>query len=152
MRRLSEMPTPEQEVKDAERWLKKNDPGQGSQAKSGKVGRGMLTTYTNLTNIDAALSRLRDEQWKPLVARRPGQAPLLDEQENERRARLEHVMTFLRPETAELLLMRHVERMTLEAIAAELCCSHVNIIKRLRVAEQDFRKHYGLHYNDAGVT
>lgn len=83
--------------------------------------------------------------YEPLVGR-PQQLTKL---ELERRERLAHVFTFLLPEHVELLLMRHEQGMTLTAMAEELCVTKQAVHARLRVAEQDFRKQYAAHYQDA---
>ena len=106
-------------------------------------------TGRRLQNL-GAISRARWDEglYEPLVGRLPGQPNHVTKDDLERRDRLEHVMSFLLPEHAELLLERHAERRTLDAIAKDRCVTRQAIIKRLRTAEQDFRKHFGERFND----
>lgn len=152
MRRLAQV---EQDMKrerrKAERWLKRHGSGSRASMLSGSDAPG-TAQHASIVSIDQhgtvddwEQGMLEDGEWYlPLV----GQRQELSPDEEERRLRLEYVLQFLLPVHVELLRMRHVEQMTLEAMGREFSCSHVNIIKRLKVAEQNFRRAYGQHYED----
>lgn len=73
-------------------------------------------------------------------------APSMDQLE--KRARMNHVLDFLDPGRVELLQWRHVENMTLQEIANQEGVSKQAILKRLQVAEADFKAAFAEHWND----
>lgn len=110
---------------------------QAGRATGGYLGEdGLPADRAGLGDAGARLTGV----YTPLVGR--GGISLAQE---ELRDVVEWVLTYLLPVHRDLLRMRYEERMTLEAMAEEFRCSHVNIIKRLRVAEQNFRKAFGEH-------
>lgn len=116
-----------------------------AEGRSRGSSRPVSSLSANDTVDEWEQSKIHGQQaYTPLVGRRQNLSPV----ELDRRKRIEHVLTFLLPMHVDLLLMRHFQEMTLEGMAEEMKCSHVNVLKRLRVAEQDFRKQYGQHYED----
>jgi hypothetical protein len=85
------------------------------------------------------------EEYLPLVGM-PGGGPTVGELE--KRSRMNHVFSFMRPDHVELLYWRHVEGMTLEAIARQEEVSRQAIAKRLNVAEAAFKTSFAEHWND----
>lgn len=83
--------------------------------------------------------------YQPLVG-----AGTLTLEQLEKRARMRHVLTFMLPLHVELLMERYVVGggRTLDDLAAEHCVTRQAIIKRLKVAEQDFRRLFAEHWND----
>ena len=148
----------QRERRKAERWLRRHggDITEGSRSAmfSGRdrVASGSSAQHASIVSIDQhgtvdewEQAMVESGEWYlPLV----GQRQELTADEEERRSRIEYVLQFLLPVHVELLRMRHVERMTLENMAEEFSCSHPNVIKRLKVAEQNFRRAYGQHYED----
>ncbi len=62
--------------------------------------------------------------------------------------RVAHVLSFLLPEHVDLLYERYAELRTLEAMAVDRCIRYQSLQDRLAVAEQDFRREFGRHFND----
>lgn len=87
----------------------------------------------------------RGVDYTPLVG---GSTETLEQLE--KRARMRHVLTFMLPLHVELLMERYVVGggRTLDDLAAEHCVTRQAIIKRLKVAEQDFRRLFAEHWND----
>lgn len=85
------------------------------------------------------------DMFEPIMGGMGG-SPTLDTLE--KRARMQHVLSFMDVVRVDLLYRRHVEGMTLEAIAREDARSRQSVMKRLRVAEQDFKREFGAHWND----
>jgi hypothetical protein len=63
-------------------------------------------------------------------------------------SQLHHCLSFLEKDRVDLLFKRHVERMTLDAIAGEEGVSRQAIIKRLRTAEKHLRDAITEHWDD----
>lgn len=73
-------------------------------------------------------------------------APTIDQLE--KRARMNHVLGKLTAKQVSLLQWRHVENMTLQEIANQEGVSKQAILKRLQVAEADFKAAFAEHWND----
>jgi hypothetical protein len=115
------------------------------------VGRSFtkLTSYDELETRDdwEQAKRLEGEPYNPLVGMFSAGRSLTPEQ-LARRAQMNHVLSFMLPYHIELLHMRYVEEMTLEAMAAELKVRYQSVQDRLATAEQDFLKAFGEHAQD----
>lgn len=122
-------------------WL-----GGADRIQAGVTGRRNLVSYSQFDTLDAWENWMldTDQGYSPLVG---GATPSGLEQV-EKRARMAHVLSFMLPAHQELLFERHVRGRTLDDIAAEHFVTRQAIIKRLKVAEQDFRKFFGEHWND----
>lgn len=156
------------EAKAASRWLKRN-PGLGSLPpkphKRSDTGESLaresvLRDYSpsvlrmGVTRVLVEDPELLSE-WENRAEKDPTarfeplmRSPQLTEDEQERRERMEHVMSFLLPDHVNLLHMRYVERLTLDAIAKECGVTRPAVVQRLNTAKQDFRRAYGQHYAD----
>lgn len=84
--------------------------------------------------------------FNPLVSPYIAAPPGADEMEQ--RARMHHVFAFMRPDQVELLYWKHVEGMTLQAIADQEGVSRQAIHKRLRRADEAFRQAHEDHWQD----
>lgn len=157
------------ELRSAARWIAKHGigslPGRrlttgesASQERSDWLGgrdrietgtggsHSKFVSYGQFPTLEAWEDWMLDtgQKYVPLVG---GATPSGLEQV-EKRARMAHVLSFLLPEHQELLFERHVKQRTLDDIAAEHCVTRQAIIKRLKVAEQDFKRAFGQHWND----
>lgn len=157
------------ELRKAERWIKKhgigNVPGRRTEVgetdtqersewlggadriSSGTGGsHSKFVSYSQFDTLEAWEDWMLTDgmRYTPLVGgATPSSLDII-----EKRARMAHVLTFLPPEHVELLFERHVRQRTLDSIAAEHYVTRQAIIKRLKVAEQDFRRAFGEHWND----
>jgi len=75
----------------------------------------------------------------------------LDYEEVEKRARMNHVYSFIRPEQVDLLRKWGIEGMTLEAIAEEEKVSKQAVHKRLKKAQAAFKEAYVKHWDDEDI-
>jgi len=85
------------------------------------------------------------QSYLPLVGGAGGPTTL---EQLEKRARMRHVLSFMLPMHVELLYAVHVEGRTQSDVAEEFCITQQAVSKRLAVAEQDFRREFGNHWND----
>lgn len=120
---------------------------------------GVARTHRDVLSYDALPGglaayedRMADERggndtFNPLVSPYIGAPPNQDELE--KRARMNHVFSFMREDQVDLLYWKHVEGMTLQAIADQEGVSRQAIHKRLRRAEAAFAQVHEDHWNDA---
>lgn len=66
----------------------------------------------------------------------------------EKQLRMANVFKHMRDEDSSLLMMRHVEMMTLDEIAEELDVRKQTVFERIQVAEQNLRRGFGEHWLD----
>lgn len=66
----------------------------------------------------------------------------------EKRARMNHVLSYMDPNRVELLYWKFIEAMTLEEIAVTEGVSKQAISKRLKVASDEFMREFAEHWND----
>lgn len=103
------------------------------------------TSYSQFESLDAWESWLIDEGVEYAAVVGQGHATL---EQLEKRARMRHILTFLLPMHIDLLFAVHVEGRTESEVAKEFGVTQQAISKRLKVAEQDFRRAFGEHWND----
>lgn len=124
-------------------WLSGADRGQTGAT----GGSRSLTSYDQFDTPEAWEDWMLDagNPYLPLVGGSVAEATM---DQLEKRARMRNVLSRLLPAHVELLFERHVRGRTLDDIAEEHFVTRQAIIKRLRVAEQDFRREFGLHWLD----
>ena len=117
------------------------------QSNSQAVGTRLRhVSYSGYETMDDWEQHLLKEgrNYLPLVGRPANLGP----RELATRAKVQHTLTFMLPMHVELLLMRHVEQLTWEEMAAELCITYQAVQQRLRVAEDDFHRLFAEHADD----
>ena len=104
-------------------------------------------SYSGFDSVEAWEDWMLDnQQWfLPMVGVAQPPATI---QSLEKRSRMNHVFTFMLEQHVELLYWRHVEGMTLGAIAEQEHVTRQAIAKRLAVAEADFKRCFAAHWND----
>lgn len=119
-----------------------NDPGLRGH---GHLSMNTINTYDTGTDLE------QWEQWhndNGSVLVFLGSQPSLTPEQVVTRARVEHLLSYMLPEHAELLMRYHGQRETQDALAAEHHVSRQAIQQRLRVAEEDFRRVFVEHWQE----
>ncbi len=90
-----------------------------------------------------------NQQYLPLVS---ADAPPPDFETMDRRARMNHCLSFLTEGQRRDIERKHLEQMTLQQIADEDKCSRQAVHKRLKRAEVAFQASYAEHWADINTV
>jgi hypothetical protein len=88
------------------------------------------------------------QSYNPLISKSFPGIGLVDRRDLAKHNKVHHCLSFLTEARVNLLMRRHVEKMTLDAIAKEEGVTKRAIVKRLNVAEKHLRDAIAEHWDD----